>query len=117
MNASDGPIYLDRALVDYILKGNKPVPCQMLTGTIDCHRRAQNMEPNGSIENPSGGGVGSGSRKQGGTIPIKPLPKYQKGSKFAVHAPEYNGQVFKEPVHDPLSSSVKISDAINAEDF
>ena len=65
--------------------------------------------------NVSGGGF-SGSRKEGGLIPVKPLPKYQMGAAMLVKK-EAEPVFTPSQNHDPLSASVKISDATNAEDF
>ena len=95
----------------------------MENGTLNgkAKRRREGSDGRGgttSINRPmnvSGEGRG-GSRKEGGTIPIKPLPKYQMGSALLLKREPTPVQTPTE-IHDPLSSSVRISDATNAEQF
>jgi hypothetical protein len=95
----------------------------MENGTLNgkAKRRRDGSDGRGgttSINRPmsvSGEGRG-GSRKEGGTIPIKPLPKYQMGSALLVKREPTPVQTPTE-IHDPLSSSVRISDATSAEQF
>ena len=130
-NSSRGLIILDEDLKNAIKKGLKPKPAQMENGTLSGKKKKDTTGGTGGSTSFSGGRnsagarkislnprvAQAGSRKDGGLIPLKPLPfKYQKGSALLTKGQSGPMQVATE-IHDPLSSSVKLSDATSAEDF
>lgn len=123
-NSSRGMIPLDSDLKQWLQAGNKPNPSQMENGTFSgkAKNKRNGIDGKGgstSINRPSnvpGQGKGVGSRKEGGLVPVKPLPKYQMGSALLLKRDPTPVQTPTE-IHDPLSTSVKISDATNAEQF
>lgn len=122
-NSSRGLILLDPDLKQWLQAGNRPNPSQMENGTLNGKSKSKRNGSDGrggntSVNAPvnaSGGGRG-GSRKEGGLIPVKPLPKYQMGAAMLVKK-EAEPVFTPSQNHDPLSASIKISDATNAEDF
>lgn len=108
-NSGRDLIPLDQDLVDWLNEGNKPKPAQMENGTLSGKRKATSSAP---ITPPGW----NGTRKEGGLIPVKPLPKYQMGAAMLVKK-EAEPVFTPSQNHDPLSSSIRISDAANAEDF
>lgn len=105
--------------------GNRPNPSQMENGTLNgkpkTRQRRNATEGTGgqtsinrSTTAPAGSSRGVGSRKEGGLISVKPLPKYQFGSALLAKRPVKQEEVPTER-RDPLSSSIRISDAKNAE--
>lgn len=111
-NSSKGLILIDPELKQKILSGYKPTASEMEKGSLG--KKSNKTHSNNAY---SGGGFGGGSRKEGGLIPVKPLPfKYQKGSALLTVGQNEPIQIPTE-LHDPLSSSVQISDAMTAEKF
>lgn len=75
---------LDKDLIEWILKGNKPNHNQMLRGTLSGKRRGQEYQPGGGFAR---------VHKEGGKVQLKPLPtKLQMGSRLSV-APNQPEQV------------------------
>ena len=124
-NSSRGLIRLDDDLKAWLLLGNRPIPAQMEKGVLDPKGKQTTDKTKGGGGKtapkvgkavPAGASKGGGSRKEGGLIPVKPLPKYQMGSALLVKQAPTPREVPTE-IHDPLSSSVRISDATSAEEF
>ena len=109
-NSSRGLIRISDDLKAKILSGEKPTAKEMETGDIIRPR----MKTSQKGMTPPGW---NGTRKEGGLIPVKPLPfKYQKGSALLTLGQSQATPVATE-LHDPLSSSVQLSDAMTAESF
>ena len=124
-NSSRGLIQIDPDLQEWLMLGNRPNPSQMENGTLNgkpkTRQRRNATEGTGgqtsinrSTTAPAGSSRGVGSRKEGGLISVKPLPKYQFGSALLAKRPVKQEEVPTER-RDPLSSSIRISDAKNAE--
>lgn len=108
-NSGKGVVRISEELKQQILRGYRPKPKEMETGRYFGNTTSSNNSASTNNDIQYRGFGRSSILKEGGLVKVKPLPfKYQKGSPLLTKAPSERIQT-PTNLHDPLSSSVKLS--------